>query len=177
MIWGRWLERRCWVYSQHYSWASCCLSSGLVEFRYLIWKAKSKITFNQNHFMLFICIQDSELCLSLSLALLFMKLASLCWICCCCHHSLIIFRKNTNISLQPEQKMGKVFAHYRWERKNKFFLFEAFLFSLLKRMSCLEDGGLVLIELWLVHERVMKIDNLIMVLRCNMCSWLVSRSS
>ncbi|CRK89386.1 CLUMA_CG003140, isoform A [Clunio marinus] len=57
-------------------------------------------------------IQDTELCLSLSLALLFMKLASLCWICCCCHHSLIIFRKNTNISLQPEQKMGKVFAHY-----------------------------------------------------------------
>ncbi|XP_070491173.1 adhesion G protein-coupled receptor L4-like [Chironomus tepperi] len=57
-------------------------------------------------------IQDAELCLSLSLALLFMKLASLCWICCCCHHSLIIFRRNTNISLQPEQKMGKVFAHY-----------------------------------------------------------------
>ncbi|KAG5674120.1 hypothetical protein PVAND_004105 [Polypedilum vanderplanki] len=57
-------------------------------------------------------IQDAELCLSLSLALLFMKLASLCWICCCCHHSLITFRRNTNISLQPEQKMGKVFAHY-----------------------------------------------------------------
>ncbi|CAO1422336.1 unnamed protein product [Diamesa hyperborea] len=57
-------------------------------------------------------IQDPELCLSLSLSLLFMKLASLCWICCCCHHSLIIFRNNTNITPQPEQKMGKVFAHY-----------------------------------------------------------------
>ncbi|XP_053670415.1 adhesion G protein-coupled receptor L1-like [Anopheles nili] len=57
-------------------------------------------------------VQDSELCLSLSLALLFMKLASLCWICCCCHHALVLFRSNTNINSNPESSMGKALANY-----------------------------------------------------------------
>ena len=92
---------------------------GVGGIQVLNFEAKSKWSFNDrrridhNGTIFCVSMQDTELCLSLSLALLFMKLASLCWICCCCHHSLIIFRKNTNISLQPEQKMGKVFAHYR----------------------------------------------------------------
>uniref|UniRef100_A0A182NR35 G-protein coupled receptors family 2 profile 2 domain-containing protein n=1 Tax=Anopheles dirus TaxID=7168 RepID=A0A182NR35_9DIPT len=57
-------------------------------------------------------VQDSELCLSLSLALLFMKLASLCWLCCCCHHALVLFRSNTNLSPNPEYSMGKALANY-----------------------------------------------------------------
>ncbi|XP_037036574.1 adhesion G protein-coupled receptor L4-like [Bradysia coprophila] len=57
-------------------------------------------------------IQDAELCLSLSLALLFMKLAALCWLCCCCHHSLTLFRSNANLIPRPEAKMGRALAHY-----------------------------------------------------------------
>ncbi|XP_052865401.1 adhesion G protein-coupled receptor L1-like isoform X1 [Anopheles cruzii] len=57
-------------------------------------------------------VQDAELCLSLSLALLFMKLASLCWLCCCCHHALAMFRSNTNIHPNPEPSMGKALANY-----------------------------------------------------------------
>ncbi|XP_035796044.1 latrophilin-like protein LAT-2 [Anopheles albimanus] len=57
-------------------------------------------------------VQDVELCLSLSLALLFMKLASLCWLCCCCHHALVMFRSNTNLNPYPEPSMGKVLANY-----------------------------------------------------------------
>uniref|UniRef100_A0A336M3Q6 CSON009896 protein n=1 Tax=Culicoides sonorensis TaxID=179676 RepID=A0A336M3Q6_CULSO len=57
-------------------------------------------------------IQDPELCLSLSLALLFMKLASLAWLVCCCHHALSVFRTNSNLVPQPEPKMGKMLAHY-----------------------------------------------------------------
>lgn len=58
--------------------------------------------------------QDPELCLSLSLALLFMKLASLGWLVCCCHHALSVFRANSNLVPQPEPKMGKMLAHYRY---------------------------------------------------------------
>ncbi|XP_037918354.1 adhesion G protein-coupled receptor E4-like [Hermetia illucens] len=57
-------------------------------------------------------VQDSELCLSLSLALLFMKLASLCWLCCCCHHALTVFRNSVNLIPQPEPKMGRMLAQY-----------------------------------------------------------------
>ncbi|KAL1401149.1 hypothetical protein pipiens_006841, partial [Culex pipiens pipiens] len=55
---------------------------------------------------------DTELCLSLSLALLFMKLASMCWLCCCCHHALVLFRSNTNLNPNPEPSMGRALAHY-----------------------------------------------------------------
>ncbi|XP_058824791.1 latrophilin-like protein LAT-2 [Topomyia yanbarensis] len=57
-------------------------------------------------------VQDTELCLSLSLALLFMKLASMCWLCCCCHHALVLFRSNTNLNPNPEPDMGRALAHY-----------------------------------------------------------------
>lgn len=57
-------------------------------------------------------VQDSELCLSLALALLFMKLASLCWLCCCCHHALVLFRSNTNLSSYRESTMGKTLISY-----------------------------------------------------------------
>ncbi|XP_058453434.1 latrophilin-like protein LAT-2 [Malaya genurostris] len=57
-------------------------------------------------------VQDTELCLSLSLALLFMKLASMCWLCCCCHHALVLFRSNTNLNPNPEPSMGRALAHY-----------------------------------------------------------------
>ncbi|XP_059619649.1 latrophilin-like protein LAT-2 [Phlebotomus argentipes] len=57
-------------------------------------------------------VQDAELCLSLSLALLYMELASLCWLCCCCHHALNVFRQNANLIPRPEPQMGKALAHY-----------------------------------------------------------------
>ncbi|XP_021706079.1 latrophilin-like protein LAT-2 [Aedes aegypti] len=57
-------------------------------------------------------VQDTELCLSLSLALLFMKLASMCWLCCCCHHALMLFRSSTNLNPSPEPSMGRALAHY-----------------------------------------------------------------
>nr|XP_040222605.2 adhesion G protein-coupled receptor L1-like isoform X2 [Anopheles coluzzii] len=57
-------------------------------------------------------VQDPELCLSLSLALLFMKLASLCWICCCCHHAFVLFRSNTNLCPSRESTMGKTLINY-----------------------------------------------------------------
>ncbi|XP_053695644.1 cadherin EGF LAG seven-pass G-type receptor 1-like [Sabethes cyaneus] len=57
-------------------------------------------------------VQDTELCLSLSLALLFMKLASMCWLCCCCHHALVLFRSSTNLNPNPEPSMGRALAHY-----------------------------------------------------------------
>lgn len=53
-----------------------------------------------------------------------MKLASLCWLCCCCHHALYVFRKNANITPQPETRMGKIFANYRCviERKSYYIM-------------------------------------------------------
>ncbi|XP_065075208.1 latrophilin-like protein LAT-2 [Ochlerotatus camptorhynchus] len=57
-------------------------------------------------------VQDTELCLSLSLALLFMKLASMCWLCCCCHHALVLFRSSSNLNPNPEPSMGRALAHY-----------------------------------------------------------------
>lgn len=71
---------------------------------------------DQEHTLFF--QQDAELCLSLSLALLYMKLASLCWLCCCCHHALNVFRQNANLIPRPEPQMGKALAHYRQVYRN-----------------------------------------------------------
>lgn len=57
--------------------------------------------------------QDADLCLSLSMAQMFMKLASLAWLCCCCHHALTVFRASSNLMPVPETNMGKSLARYR----------------------------------------------------------------
>ncbi|XP_055913599.1 adhesion G protein-coupled receptor E3-like [Eupeodes corollae] len=57
-------------------------------------------------------IQDPELCVSLSLAFLFMKLASLCWMICCCHQALRTFRHSVNLIFRPEPKMCKLLTEY-----------------------------------------------------------------
>ncbi|XP_055846169.1 adhesion G protein-coupled receptor L4-like [Episyrphus balteatus] len=57
-------------------------------------------------------IQDPELCVSLSLAFLFMKLSSLCWMACCCHQALRTFRHSVNLIFRPEPNMCRLLTEY-----------------------------------------------------------------
>lgn len=57
-------------------------------------------------------VQDPELCVSLSLAFLFMKLSSLCWITCCCHQALRTFRESVNLTFRPDPKMCRLLTEY-----------------------------------------------------------------